>query len=79
LKCLSSGEADIAVQQLSELMVVPGGALVGSIPVEIKNYSINAVAVGSAARDPATARSLLAALTSARAQVVMKDKGMQAP
>ncbi|WP_213955616.1 substrate-binding domain-containing protein [Variovorax sp. dw_954] len=76
---LVSGEADIALQQISELMVVPGVTVLGPIPAEIQNYTVYAGGVGSAARDADAARAFLAMLAGPEARTVMKDKGMSAP
>ena len=74
-----SGEADIAIHQISEILAVPGAALVGPIPAEIQNYTVYAGGVASAARDSRAARDFLTLLGSIGAQQVLKDKGMQAP
>ena len=74
-----SGEADIAIHQISEILAVPGATLVGPLPAEIQNYTVYAGAVSAAARDGPAAQALLALLGSAAAQAVLKDKGMEAP
>jgi molybdate transport system substrate-binding protein len=76
---LVTGEADIALQQISELMVVPGVTVLGPIPAEVQNYTVYGGGVGSAARDTEAARAFLAMLTGPEAQKVMQDKGMSAP
>jgi molybdate transport system substrate-binding protein len=74
-----SGEADLAIHQISEILAVPGATLVGPIPAEIQNYTVYAGGVATAARDAAAAQAFLALLGSAGAQAVLKDKGMEAP
>lgn len=74
-----SGEADLAIHQISEILAVPGATLVGPIPAEVQNYTVYAGGVGAAARDPAAARALLTWLGSAAAGDVLKSKGMDAP
>lgn len=76
---LVSGEADLAVHQVSEILAVPGATLVGPIPPEVQNYTVYAGAVGAAARDAAAAQAFLALLGSAEARAVLAQKGMQAP
>ncbi|MEA2726641.1 MAG: molybdate transport system substrate-binding protein [Acetobacteraceae bacterium] len=73
------GRADIVVQQISEVIAVPGITLVGPLPAEIQNQTIyaGAVAAGSAASD--AARAFLAALTSPAAKSVLATKGMTPP
>jgi molybdate transport system substrate-binding protein len=74
-----SGEADLAVHQISEILAVPGAALVGPIPAEIQNYTVYVGGVATAARDAPAAQAFLTLLGSASAQEVLKEKGMEAP
>ena len=74
-----SGEADLALHQISEILAVPGAVLVGPIPREVQNYTVYAGAVGASAAAPDAARALLAALSGPAARDVLKDKGMEAP
>jgi molybdate transport system substrate-binding protein len=74
-----SGEADLAVHQVSEILAVPGATLVGPIPAEVQNYTVYAGAVGAAARDAQAAQAFLALLGSAEARAVLAQKGMEAP
>jgi molybdate transport system substrate-binding protein len=74
-----SGEADLGIHQISEILAVPGATLVGPLPAEIQNYTVYAGAVSATARDAAAARAFLDLLASAEAAAVLKDKGMEAP
>ena len=74
-----SGEADIAIHQISEILAVPGAVLVGPIPAEIQNYTVYAGVVSAAPKDRAAAQALLDMLGGAAARAVLQDKGMQAP
>lgn len=74
-----SGEADIAIHQISEILAVPGAALVGPIPSEIQHYTVYAGALSATVRDRAATQAFLAVLASAAAQALLQDKGMQAP
>ncbi len=74
-----SGEAEIAMQPASELLAVPGVALVGPIPLEVQNYIIYAGAVSAGARDHAAADALLAALHGPDKAALLKKKGMEGP
>ncbi len=76
---LVSGEADIALHQISEILAVPGAALVGPIPAEIQNYTVYAGGLSTAAQDVPAAQAFLALLASERARAVLKEKGMEAP
>lgn len=74
-----SGEADLAIHQISKILAVPGATLVGPIPAEIQNYTVYVGGVATAARDIPAAQAFLALLGSAGAQAVLKDKGMETP
>jgi molybdate transport system substrate-binding protein len=76
---LVTGEADLAIHQISEILAVPGAALVGPLPDEIQNFTVYSGAAGAAASDPSAARALLAVLGGPDAARVLGDKGMQAP
>ena len=57
----ADGTVALAIQQVSELMVVPGVEIVGRIPAELGGQVVFAAAPFSGA--PAAARALIAALT----------------
>lgn len=74
-----SGEADIALHQISEITGVQGATLVGPIPAAIQNYTVYAGGLATGARDVGAAQAFLAALSSAEARAVLAEKGMEAP
>lgn len=76
---LVTGEADLAIHQISEILAVPGAVLVAPLPAEIQNYTVYAGATAPAPRDVQAAQALLAELASARAAAVLQEKGMLAP
>jgi molybdate transport system substrate-binding protein len=76
---LVTGEADIAIHQISEILAVPGVTLVGPLPAEIQNYTVYAGGMSAMARDAGAAKALLDWLASPAAAAVLKDKGMEAP
>jgi molybdate transport system substrate-binding protein len=71
------GEAELAVQQISELLPVAGTEFVGPFPPELQVYTTFTAAVGSSARDSAAARTLLKFLIAPDALPVIKAKGME--
>jgi molybdate transport system substrate-binding protein len=76
---LVTGEADIAIHQISEILAVPGTTLVGPLPAEIQNYTVYAGGLSAAARDVPAAQALLDWLAGPQAQAVLKAKGMELP
>ena len=61
---VASGEADLAIQQISELMSVEGVDIVGPFPEEVQAYTSFSAAIFTDARNPAGAARLLEALES---------------
>ena len=74
-----SGEADLALHQISEILAVPGAVLVGPLPASLQNYTVYAGGVSASAPDPAAAQALLAWLASERSRAVLAQRGMEAP
>ena len=76
---LVTGEADLAVHQISEILAVPGATLVGSIPAEVQNYTVYAAALSAHPGDAAAAQQLLAALAGPQVRAQLAALGMEAP
>jgi molybdate transport system substrate-binding protein len=75
---VAAGEAEIGVQQVAELMPVPGIDLVGPLPDELQKIIVYVAAVPAKAKDPEGAKALAKFFASDAAVVVMKQKGMKA-
>ena len=76
-RLLVSGEVDIAVQQMPELMSVDGAELVGPLPGDLALTTVFAAGIpvnGSAAD---AARGFIKFLQSPEAKAVMKSKGLE--
>lgn len=71
-----SGEADIAVQQVSELMTVPGIDVAGPFPADIQVSSRFDVAIFTDAANMTGATALLRLLTSPAAARAYADGGL---
>jgi molybdate transport system substrate-binding protein len=76
---VASGEADLAVHQISEIVPVKGVTLVGPLPQEIQNYTTYTAGLGAAALDATAARALIETLASPSALPVLKSRGMEEP
>jgi molybdate transport system substrate-binding protein len=76
---VASGEAEIGVHQISEIVPVKGVVLVGPLPAEVQNYTTYSAAVGPAARDAAAAKALIGHLAGPAAATVLKARGMERP
>jgi len=71
-----SGEAELGVHQVSEIVPIKGVVLVGPLPKEIQNTTTYAGGLSATARDKDAAMALIKALTGPAAAAVLKSKGM---
>ena len=76
---VASGEAEVAVGQLSELMAVKGVAVVGPLPAEIQNYTTYAGGVSATTKEADAAKALIGLLSGPSAATVLREKGMERP
>ena len=74
---VARGEAEIAVQQISELKAVTGIDIVGPLPDEVQRISIFAAGVFRAARNPDSAKTLIAYLADPRLAPVIARTGLE--
>jgi molybdate transport system substrate-binding protein len=73
---VARGEADLAVQQISELMSVPGIDVVGPVPPEVQTSTDFEAAIFTGAANPAGARRFITALTSPEARRAYEATGL---
>jgi molybdate transport system substrate-binding protein len=59
-----NGEAEIAFQQVSELMSNPEVEVIGMLPDELQQITINSAGVTALAKEPDAARALIAHMTT---------------
>jgi molybdate transport system substrate-binding protein len=76
---VASGEADLAVHQISEIVPVKGVTLVGPLPQEVQNYTTYTACLAATALDPTVAHALIETLTGPSALPVLKSHGMEKP
>lgn len=74
---LVSGEADLAVQQISELKQVAGVEVVGPIPRELQTASVFSAGRWAASSKPAQADALLRYLASPEVAPVLRESGLE--
>jgi len=75
---VASGEAELAVQQIPELMAVPGIELLGPLPQELQSISVLVAGVFAASKEPQAAQALIDFLQTPDAVRVFKAKGFEA-
>ncbi len=76
-RVVASGEAEIAIQQIVELLAVPGVDLVGPLPDEIQKVFETAAGIFAASKQPAAAEELLRFLVAPACAGVFKEKGLE--
>lgn len=78
-EAVAKGEAEIGIQQIAEILAVPGVDLVGPLPTDLQNVTTFSAAVPSNAKNPELARRFVAFISSAAAAPVIAGNGMKAP
>ena len=73
----AAGRAELAVQQVSELMLVPGIDVLGSLPMDIQDDVVFEGAVFKGAADAAGAKALLEHLARPEHAALYRAKGLQ--
>ena len=73
----AEGRAELAVQQLSELMLVSGVDIAGALPTELQDDLVFSGGVFTGAAQAAQAASLIAAMADRRRAAVYSANGLQ--
>jgi molybdate transport system substrate-binding protein len=74
---VESGQAELGIQQISEILPHTGVTLVGPLPKEIQNFTVYAAGMGAGTQDSAAAKALIASLAGPSAQALFRTKGME--
>jgi molybdate transport system substrate-binding protein len=74
---LVTGEADLAVQQISELKLVPGVEIVGPVPKELQSPMVFSAGRLTVSGKPAEADRLLKFLASAEVASALRESGLE--
>ena len=72
---VAAGRAELAVQQIPELMVVKGVDLVGPLPKDVQQTTISSIGIFSGSKVPKEARALYDFLVTPESKKVLKAKG----
>ena len=73
---VASGEAEIGLQQVSELHSNPEVEVIGMLPAELQLITIYSAGVTTSAKEVAAAKALIKALTAPSAAPIYKAKGL---
>jgi len=72
-----SGEAELGLHQISEIVPVKGAALVGPLPKEIQNTTTYAAGLSASSQNKDAAQALIKMFSGPAAATVLKSKGME--
>jgi molybdate transport system substrate-binding protein len=70
-------EVEIGIQQLPELMAVPGIDIVGPLPPDVQIMTVFSAGLSANAKNVEGAKALIQFLTTPKATAVIKAKGME--
>jgi molybdate transport system substrate-binding protein len=73
---VSSGEAELGIQQVSELKSNPGVDVVGMLPEGLQQTTVYSAGITANARDASGAKALIGALTTPAAKAIFRSKGL---
>ena len=76
---ITSGDAELGLHQISEIVPVKEVTLVGPVPADLQNYTTYAAGVGAATKEPDAAKALIGLLSGPSAATVLREKGMERP
>jgi molybdate transport system substrate-binding protein len=71
------GEAEVGLQQVSEVLPVPNAIFVGTIPPELQYVTVYAAALVVGAKEPAAGKSLIGFLASEDVVPAIRRSGME--
>jgi len=76
---VARGEAEIALQQASELRLVPSVKFAGMLPEAVQNWTVYTGAMSPAARTKDAALTLMSALSDPGLEPMLKRRGLETP
>lgn len=74
---VARGDAELGVQQISEILAVPGVDLAGALPPELQRMTLFSAGVCTGTRQAETAQSLIRLLAAPDTARIMRAKGLQ--
>jgi molybdate transport system substrate-binding protein len=73
---VARGDAELGLQQLSELLPIQGIDLVGPLPPELQRVTLFSAGIAAGAREPEAARDLIRFLSSPAAAAAISATGL---
>jgi len=75
---VARGDAELAIQPVSEILHMPGVEFVGTIPTDLQHVVVYAAAIVAGSEEPQASRRLIVFLSSDGATAAIKKSGMEA-
>jgi molybdate transport system substrate-binding protein len=76
---IARGEAELGVQQISELLPVAGIDYIGPLPPEYQSYTVFSAGLGARAKEARAGRALITFLSTPASRKVFTADGMEPP
>ena len=74
---VARGEAEIGMQQISELKPVPGIDIVGPLPENLQKVTVFSAGIATVSKDPEAAKALIKFLASPAARQTIINSGLE--
>jgi molybdate transport system substrate-binding protein len=76
-RAVASGEVELGLSVISDIMGVDGAELIGPFPPEVQQYFAIGGVVGTTARDPTAAKALIDFVSSPENAGIIRSKGLE--
>jgi molybdate transport system substrate-binding protein len=76
-EAVTTGEIEIGMTQISEILPHPGAELAGPLPADIQSYTYFSAGVSAASKEADAAKAFVKSLAGPDALAVIKAKGME--
>ena len=76
-EAVARGEGEVGLQQVSELLPVPGIKVVGPLPDSVQRVTVFSAGIFSSAKEPQAARTLVEQLAASTTRALYSAKGLQ--
>lgn len=76
---VASGEVELALHQMTEMLPVPGIDIVGPLPKDLQKETVYSAVIMKGAKNPKDAEALLAYLVSPEGRKAFLERGFSAP
>jgi molybdate transport system substrate-binding protein len=73
---VASGQAEIGLQQVSELLSNPDVEVIGMLPTDLQQITVYSAGIATAAKDVEAAKALIKAMSAASAGPIYKERGL---